>query len=114
MSRRSIFWLLTLCTALAVMILMGRGQAWALRLQNQESETVQMLGVMRSRGLSEVSGLALAKGEPLRLWAHNDSGDAARLFLVSSAGELLMEVELEGASHTDWEDLCGFEREGKR
>ena len=51
MSRRSIFWLLTLCTALAVMILMGRGQAWALRLQNQESETVQMLGVMRSRGL---------------------------------------------------------------
>ncbi len=114
MSRRSIFWLLTLCTALAVMILTGRGQAWALRLQNQESETVRMLGVMRSRGLSEVSGLALAKGEPLRLWAHNDSGDAARLFLVSSAGELLMEVELEGASHTDWEDMCGFEREGKR
>ena len=114
MSRRSIFWLLTVCTVLTLMIWTGRGQAWALRLQNQESETVKMLGVMRSRSLSEVSGLALAKGEALRLWAHNDSGDAARLFLLSGTGELLMEVELQGANHTDWEDMCAFEREGKR
>jgi predicted esterase len=114
MSRRLIFWLLSLCTILNVMIWTGRGQACAVRLQNQESETVKMLGVVRSRALSEVSGLALAKNEALRLWAHNDSGDAARLFLISSAGELLMEVELEGASHTDWEDMCAFEQEGKR
>ncbi|MFM7116795.1 MAG: alpha/beta hydrolase family protein, partial [Planctomycetota bacterium] len=114
MSRRSIFWLLSLCTILIVMIWTGRGQAWAVRLQNQESETVKMLGVVRSRSLAEVSGLAMARGEALRLWAHNDSGDAARLFLISSGGELLMEVALEGANHTDWEDMCAFEREGKR
>jgi predicted esterase len=114
MSRRSIFWLLSLCTILIVMIWTGRGQAWAVRLQNQESETVKMLGVVRSRSLAEVSGLAMARGEALRLWAHNDSGDAARLFLISSGGDLLMEVLLEGANHTDWEDMCAFEREGKR
>lgn len=114
MFRRSIFCLLSLCTVLTVMIFTGRGQAWAVRLQNQESETVKMLGVVRSRSLAEVSGLAMARGEALRLWAHNDSGDAARLFLISSGGELLMEVALEGANHTDWEDMCAFEREGKR
>ena len=114
MSGRAIFWLVSLCTVLAVMIWTGREHARAQRLQNQESETVQMLGVMRSRGLSEVSGLALAKGETARLWAHNDSGDAARLFLISAGGELLMEVELAGARHADWEDMCAFEQEGKR
>lgn len=114
MHRRTIFGLLSLGTVLIVMIWSGLGHARTQWLQNQESETVRMLGVMRSRGLSEVSGLALAQGETVRLWAHNDSGDSARLFLVSSAGELLMEVELEGARHTDWEDMCAFEREGSR
>lgn len=114
MSRRVIFGLLSLATVLLVMIWSGLGHARTQRLLDQESDTVRMLGVMRSRGLSEVSGLALARGEAIRLWAHNDSGDSARLFLVSSTGELLMEVELEGASHTDWEDICAVERQGKR
>lgn len=114
MSGRLVLWLLSLGAVLALMIWTGRGHARAQRLLNQESETVRMLGMMRSRSLSEVSGLALARGEGTRLWAHNDSGDSARLFLITSSGELLGEVALEGARHTDWEDLCAFEREGKR
>jgi hypothetical protein len=73
--------------------------------RSQENETVKMLGLMRERVLSEVSGLAVASGSDLRLWMHNDSGDRPRLFLVATNGKLLQEVALEGAEHRDWEDL---------
>lgn len=76
------------------------------RWRSQESETVRMLGLMRARVLSEVSGLAVASGPEPQLWMHNDSGDRPRLFLVSTQGKLLQEVGLDGAQHRDWEDLC--------
>lgn len=92
----------------------GQQHLRAQRWRAQESESVRMLGVMRSRALSEVSGLALASGEPLQLWAHNDSGDSTRIFRIAGDGQLLDEFQLEGAAHRDWEDICSFSRAGER
>jgi len=54
--------------------------------------------------LSELSGLvALDSG----LWAHNDSGDEARVFRLDQAGTTLAVVHLEGVEAFDWEDMSG-------
>ena len=90
------------CIAGATWFEQTRLQRW----QAQESDTVRLLGIMRDRKLSEVSGLAHASADAGQLWIHNDSGDQPRVFLVNSAGKLLQEVSLTGAEHRDWEDLC--------
>jgi hypothetical protein len=54
--------------------------------------------------LSELSGLvALDSG----LWAHNDSGDEARVFRLDEAGATQAVVHLEGIDAFDWEDMSG-------
>lgn len=54
--------------------------------------------------LNELSGLvALDSG----LWAHNDSGDEARVFRLDDAGITQAVVRLEGVEAFDWEDLSG-------
>ena len=54
--------------------------------------------------LNELSGLvALDSG----LWAHNDSGDEARVFRLDDAGVTQAVVHLEGVQAFDWEDMTG-------
>ena len=54
--------------------------------------------------LNELSGLvSLDSG----LWAHNDSGDEARVFRLDEAGATQAVVHLEGIDAFDWEDLSG-------
>ena len=54
--------------------------------------------------LNELSGLvALDSG----LWAHNDSGDEARVFRLDDAGVTQAVVRLEGVEAFDWEDMSG-------
>ena len=55
--------------------------------------------------LIETSGLAYA-GEDGRLWAHNDSGDVARVFALDESGADLGTVELEGVDAFDVEDMA--------
>lgn len=56
--------------------------------------------------LDELSGLVASRSQPGVLYAHNDSGDAARFFAISAAsGALLETFTLTGATATDWEDL---------
>jgi hypothetical protein len=40
------------------------------------------------------------------LWAHNDSGDTARVFAMTTSGQHLGSFTLNGASATDWEDMA--------
>jgi hypothetical protein len=40
------------------------------------------------------------------LWTHNDSGDSARLFLISQTGDTKAVVTLNGATARDWEDMA--------
>ncbi|HYF46681.1 MAG TPA: hypothetical protein VD926_10765 [Acidimicrobiales bacterium] len=52
--------------------------------------------------LTELSGVvALDSGR----WAHNDSGDSARLFQLAEDGSTQAVVPLDGVEATDWEDL---------
>ncbi len=54
--------------------------------------------------LNELSGLvSLDSG----LWAHNDSGDEARVFLMDELGVTQAVVRLEGVTAFDWEDMSG-------
>jgi len=57
--------------------------------------------------LGEASGLAASQLDPGVLYAHNDSGDAARIFaLDADTGGLLATITLAGAAHVDYEDLA--------
>ena len=56
--------------------------------------------------LDEASGLTSSRWSDDRIWAHNDSGDSARLFALDRSGKLLATVVLEGAKSKDWEDIA--------
>ena len=56
--------------------------------------------------IDEASGLTSSRWSDDRIWAHNDSGDSARLFALDRSGKLLATVMLEGAKSKDWEDIA--------
>lgn len=62
-------------------------------------------GSVSISGLIECSGLVASRNNTNVLWAHNDSGDSARLFALDTQGRLLGIYNLTGASHSDYEDI---------
>ncbi len=59
--------------------------------------------------LPELSGWALSKRQRDVLWAHNDSGEGARLLAVSAIdGSLVGDVAVGGVTATDWEDIATY------
>ena len=56
--------------------------------------------------ISESSGLAVSRVHIDTLWTHNDSGDEARFFAISSDGDDLGTVRLTGANANDWEAMA--------
>jgi hypothetical protein len=60
--------------------------------------------VMDQRVL-EISGLEASLRYPGHYWVHNDSGDEARLFLLSPTGEVKAQVYLGGIEAIDWEEI---------
>lgn len=103
--------------AVCLLIAIGAATFWngqqLRRYQLQESETLRLLGVLQSRELREVSGLALSQRHPDCLWMHNDSGAEPELFLVSQKGQTIARFLLEGAANVDWEDISGWRLPGK-
>lgn len=69
-------------------------------------------GALQSPELVELSGLAASALHPDVLYAHNDSGDASRLFALGTNGTHRAIYELSDARNDDWEDLaaapCAF------
>jgi len=63
-------------------------------------------GTVTAAAITEASGLAASTINPGVLWVHNDSGDSARVFALSSTGKLLGTYKLAGASAVDWEDMA--------
>jgi hypothetical protein len=55
---------------------------------------------------TEISGLVAGPTQPGLLWAHNDSGDRARIFALRSDGSLIASLDVPGAEATDWEDIA--------
>lgn len=76
----------------------------------------QQVAQLNEERLAESSGLAAGWKNPEVLWTHNDSGDSARLFALSTApsdssddpdaSPILTELTLEGAENVDWEDMA--------
>jgi hypothetical protein len=56
--------------------------------------------------VSEASGLVLSRVTNGVIWTHNDSGDSARIFALSKAGDTLAEIAVGGAAAQDWEDIA--------
>jgi hypothetical protein len=56
--------------------------------------------------LTEASGLAASRIHADTLYAHNDSGDTARVFMLDTKGQLRNTVSVEGAAAVDWEDIA--------
>jgi hypothetical protein len=63
-------------------------------------------GALQDPALVEVSGLAVSAKNADTLWAHNDSGDTARLFAITPAGATRAIYTLTGATAIDWEDMA--------
>ncbi|MCG8604695.1 hypothetical protein MJD09_06815 [bacterium] len=57
-------------------------------------EIVESSGLVKSRQFNDV------------FWTHNDSQDYARIFAITSRGELIKDVKITGAENVDWEDVA--------
>lgn len=68
----------------------------------------QPLDAVANPELGELSGLSRSLASDDWLWAHNDSGDRARLFRVGLAGNDGGVVEVPEAKAVDWEDIAAF------
>ena len=62
-------------------------------------------GNVASGLLTETSGIAVSRNNAGVIWAHNDSGDTARVFAMTTSGAHLGWFNLSGADATDWEDM---------
>ena len=76
------------------------------RVWAQEYARPVRVGTISDARVDEISGMVPITGRPDYFWIHNDSKDAARLFAVRKDGGLVAEVELPGASNTDYEDIA--------
>jgi hypothetical protein len=63
-------------------------------------------GQVETSALDETSGAAASRANAGVLWAHNDSGDTARVFAMTTSGHHLAWFQLAGASAVDWEDMA--------
>lgn len=57
-------------------------------------------------GLTEVSGIAVSRSLPGTVWAHQDSGDTARFYGMSTSGVVHSTITLSGRTAVDWEDMA--------
>lgn len=64
------------------------------------------IGNIESTLLTETSGIVASRQNANVLWAHNDSGDSARIFAMSTSGRHLGIYNLVGATNVDWEDIA--------
>lgn len=66
----------------------------------------RITGRIHTTEATELSGLVASRRQAGVLWAHNDSGDSARLFALGTDGRLRGEVAVSGAENVDWEDIA--------
>lgn len=67
---------------------------------------ITVAGELNDPELDELSGLAASRRHPGSFWAHNDSGDTARLFLIDDRGRVQRSPTIPDAENVDWEDMA--------
>lgn len=73
----------------------------------------EALPELRSAALTELSGLAVSRRVSGRVWAVNDSGNAASLVALNARAEVVGVVPVQDGYNHDWEDLASFELDGR-
>lgn len=64
------------------------------------------LGMLKSKKLEEVSGLAASISNPGMLWTLNDSNNPAEVYLIDQETNIRMTCKLEGVENRDWEEIA--------
>ena len=75
-------------------------------VDNRQFKAGLSLGSLKGKEFDEVSGIAASLQYDSMLWTHNDSGDKARIFLITSSGAHRATIYLKGAINRDWEDMA--------
>lgn len=68
----------------------------------------RVIANIRSKDLTEASGIASSRCQSDVLWTHNDSGDNAFIFAISTRGEMLGTWRVQNANNVDWEDIATY------
>ena len=77
---------------------------WMLRADDSAGPCAVVNGPAMVPEIPETSGLAVSRRHPGLLWSHNDSGSAAVLFALDTAGTLRGRVPVSIRTR-DWEDI---------
>ncbi len=64
------------------------------------------LAELKNKELKEISGIAASVNNPKLLWAHNDSGNGADIFLLDDHLDIKLTCMLAGVENRDWEDIA--------
>ena len=71
-------------------------------------------GRIKSRDITESSGIAASRCQDGVLWTHNDSGDDAFIFAINKAGDNLGTWKVPNVQNIDWEDIASYkDKDGK-
>jgi hypothetical protein len=63
-------------------------------------------GTVMDPALDEISGVVVGHRMDGVLWVEEDSGNDAAVYALEPTGELVSEVNVDGATNEDWEDLA--------
>jgi len=71
-------------------------------------EKPKVVGRIKTRQITESSGLVASRCNKNVFWTHNDSGNGAYIYALTSKGELLGTWKVKDANNKDWEDIATF------
>lgn len=80
----------------------------------QTDDPLELIGLLKSKAISESSGLARSHFLNDAWWTMNDSGHGNRVYLFGNRGQTLAICDLLNASNRDWEAMSSFQRNGKQ
>jgi hypothetical protein len=63
-------------------------------------------GKLDTKELKEASGLSASVNNPNLLWAHNDGGNEARIFLLDKQAHIKATIRFANINQRDWEDIA--------
>lgn len=82
------------------------------KVSSDKPSDVTQTGTIRSKDISEASGLASSNLNSAVFWVNNDSWNPASLFAINAHGDKLAELKVRGVENTDWEDLAKLNHKG--
>ena len=77
------------------------------------NDALVTLGTLKSKKITESSGLAQSHYIENAWWTMNDSGHGTEVFLFGNQGQTFAVCKLKEANNRDWEAMSSFQSEGK-